>query len=193
MDEMCKHSTCERPTYAKGYCHGHYQRKRNGKDMDEPFRLYGNPEKSFWQKVEKTDGCWDWSGAIDSGGYGHQRVSGVLKSAHRFSYELHFGEVPDGMHVDHVCRNRKCVNPEHLRLATVEENKQNSAAYANSASGVRGVTYRKDLGKWHASSMKAGKKYHLGYFPTVGLAEDAVVEWRRANMPFSEMDKVKEN
>lgn len=83
-----------------------------------------DPEK-FWAKVEKTDGCWIWRGATSAkSGYGHVRVP-VRKSttsAHRAAYVLSGGVLIEGWQVDHLCRVRNCVNPEHLELVTAREN-----------------------------------------------------------------------
>lgn len=79
-------------------------------------------EKRFFDKFEKTDGCWEWTGYINRGGYGVLEFGGS-KGAHRISYEIHSGKaIPDGLHVDHLCQNRKCVNPAHLELVTTGEN-----------------------------------------------------------------------
>lgn len=78
-------------------------------------------EQRFWEKVEKTDGCWLWVGSRDGNGYGLIR-NGRLVKAHRLSYEMHKGEIPDGMEIDHLCRVKACVNPAHLEAVTHREN-----------------------------------------------------------------------
>jgi hypothetical protein len=76
----------------------------------------------FWEKVEKTDTCWEWRGSHATNGYGRFQTSGGSKAAHRISYEALTGPVPRGLELDHLCRNRSCVNPEHLEPVTHQEN-----------------------------------------------------------------------
>lgn len=84
-------------------------------------------EQRFWAKVRKGDVCWNWTGAISSGGYGNFYTGGGRAAArhvhaHRFAYELLIDPIPEGMCLDHLCRNRKCVNPDHLEVVTRGEN-----------------------------------------------------------------------
>lgn len=78
-------------------------------------------EDRFWAKVEKTSDCWIWKGAKHGRGYGNFFASGYVL-AHRFSYELARGPIPPGLTIDHLCRNRLCVNPDHLEAVTMRVN-----------------------------------------------------------------------
>lgn len=161
--------------------------------MDKPFRVFGSPVESFWQKVKKEEECWVWTGSLGGSGYGQQRIEGKLVYAHRFSYEIHVGPIPEGMQVDHVCWTPTCVRPDHLRLATRTENQQNrKGASAVSRSGIRGVFWDESQKVWRAEAWLNGSAHRLGRFSSPAEAEEAVVAWRRENMPYSEMDKRKE-
>ena len=76
----------------------------------------------FWAKVHKTDTCWLWTAAITGTGYGAIGVNGKTVLAHRWAYEQVKGPIPKGMQLDHLCRVRHCVNPDHLEAVTSREN-----------------------------------------------------------------------
>lgn len=84
----------------------------------------GDPDALFWQKVAKgADGeCWVWTGSKVRTGYGVHWADGKHVKAHRYSYALHYGEIPEGMSVLHSCDNPTCCNPAHLRLGTQKDN-----------------------------------------------------------------------
>ncbi len=79
-------------------------------------------EKRFWKSVEKNKKCWLWKSALSAGGYGVFGIDNKIIYVHRFSYELHKGKIPKDKQIDHLCRNRSCVNPDHLELVTQKEN-----------------------------------------------------------------------
>jgi hypothetical protein len=81
-----------------------------------------NPVARFWPKVQKSDTCWLWTAAACPLGYGRFGVGGEVVLAHRFSYELHRGRIPDGLSLDHLCRTPRCVNPDHLEPVSQREN-----------------------------------------------------------------------
>ncbi len=94
-------------------------------------------EDRFWAKVDKTDDCWLWTGAINQSGYGTlslgSRSEGTI-GAHRASYILNIGTIPDGLQLDHLCRVRHCVRPEHLEAVTPRENKRRGEGVAGTKS-----------------------------------------------------------
>lgn len=82
------------------------------------------PAEWFWVRVKSTpeDGCWEYSQTV-GGGYAQFFVSpGVKVYAHRFAYELLVGPIPEGLTLDHLCRNRACVRPSHLEPVSLSEN-----------------------------------------------------------------------
>lgn len=80
-------------------------------------------ESRFWPRVNRTDGCWLWTGP-KANGYGRLYVGGKrwAMQAHRFAYELLVGPIPPGWQIDHLCRNPVCVNPSHMEPVTSREN-----------------------------------------------------------------------
>lgn len=76
----------------------------------------------FWSKVRKTKSCWIWNGARTTTGYGTCSFNNRTQRSHRISYLITKGAISNGLVLDHICRNRICVNPNHLRAITNREN-----------------------------------------------------------------------
>ena len=161
-DDTCSVPDCDRGAYARGWCNKHYQR----------WRTHGDPTltlkpRRVWGEGLKRDGdCLLWEYSFDYHGYGRVTVNGSQTLAHRHAYAEAHGPIPDGMLVDHICHNRACVNVDHLRLATRQQNNSNRAgATALSSTGARGVYP-------YGSRFRVGIKSHgvlrfYGVFDTV--------------------------
>lgn len=146
--------------------------------------------RKFWDKVAKTDSCWNWTASIRPDGYGQVSSYGKVSLPHRVSYELANGPIQPGIHIDHKCHNRACVNPAHLRPVTTKENQENrSGASRVSATGVRGVSWSARRGKWRAQVGHNGKSIHVGYFTDLREAEAAAIALRNELFTHNDMDK----
>lgn len=130
-ERTCRIEGCVKPwRYPKiDLCNAHYLRNQRHGD---PLYVAPRPtlRERFDSKVLKRDsGCWEWSGAhFQATGYAIFNVPSDRdgrwrpRTAHRVSYELYVGPIPDGLFIDHLCRNHGCVNPEHLEPVTPQDN-----------------------------------------------------------------------
>ncbi len=138
-------------------------------------------EERFDAKVDKTGECWRWTAGTSRAGYGMFRDEEQRQVyTHRWSYARHVGPIPEGMEIDHLCHDRSCVNPAHLRLATRKQNQENRrGAQSNSRSGVRGVSWCARTRRWRAVVGHHGKQVNVGRYDDLAEAEAAVIAARR--------------
>lgn len=187
--EHCRAQECLREVRALGLCTMHWTRNsKYGIFEGAEYEAVANkrpPKKSneerFRNKIVFTPTCWLWKGAINhkgSKGYGRLSVNNKTVRVHRFSYELFYGKIPEGLLVDHKFVSygcpRHCVNPTHLRLVTNKQNQENlSGALASSKTGVRGVMFVEQVGKYRVLVGHNGKGVNGGYFSNLAEAEAA--------------------
>jgi hypothetical protein len=147
-------------------------------------------EERFWSKVNKTETCWLWTDRTDDWGYGHFSDGGTTEPAHRASYKMANGPIPDGLFIDHMCHTPACIRPEHLRFATNKQNQDNlSGLISTNTSGVRGVQWDKRSKKWTASVGHHGKRLHVGTFADIKDAEAAVIAKRNELFTHNILDR----
>jgi hypothetical protein len=143
----------------------------------------------FWSKVDRTDYCWIWTGSTNGGRYGKIRDGGTIKSAHRFSWELEHGPIPAGMHIDHICHTPRCVRPDHMRLVTRKQNRENlNGAQRNNVSGHRGVTPNQ-AGNWMARVRHNKKMHYAGTFDNIEDAAEAARILRNQLFTHNDLDR----
>ena len=142
----CSVDGCETKPIARGWCSKHYQRwqttgdplgaKTATEDMtaDERLRYIG------WDVTESE--CWEWRGNRFHKGYAQIRYQGKTRSGHRLAYETWVGPIPEGMLIMHICDNPPCINPDHLRVGTNDENMADMLAKNRQAAGERHGNYK---------------------------------------------------
>lgn len=124
----CAVDGCERPAERRQWCNAHYRRwLRHGNPVaGRVAEQTGSPTERFWAKVDKSGDCWIWTGYLTPRGYGTYTFgsgpNAMWASTHRLAYELLVGPIPDGLELDHLCRNPPCCNPAHLEPVTGAEN-----------------------------------------------------------------------
>lgn len=126
----CSIADCQARYFSLGYCRPHYRRlKAYGDPSYAPPKL--SDSERFWSRVNKTDGCWLWTAGGIPQGYGAFKPSGSKQVlVHRWAYEALVGPIPEGLVIDHLCRTRRCVNPDHLEPVSNEENLRRGYGYA---------------------------------------------------------------
>lgn len=183
---ICTVVGCGKVVNGRGLCPRHYYlMKTYGSTEERPRRTL---EDCFWPRVRMTSECWHWTGTLDREGYGRL---GKRAKAHRFAYENVNGPIPPGLVIDHICHNRSCVRPEHLRAVTTKQNAENlRGAKSGTRSGVRGVSWNERRQCWQACVCHHQKKIHVGWFKELADAEDAVIQKRNEVFTHNEIDRV---
>jgi hypothetical protein len=130
--DPCPVGNCGREPYSKGLCNPHYERLRRTGNLSPEVPI-GGPDKTLWtdeqwaaeilpRYVRQPNGCLEWTGNLTHGGYGRAWFRGKMQPAHRVSYMLNVGPIPEGMVICHHCDNPPCGDPAHLFLGETADN-----------------------------------------------------------------------
>jgi len=149
-------------------------------------------KERFWAKVDKSGDCWIWTAYVLPVGYGQFGIRKTkMALAHRYAYEDAIGPIPDGLDIDHMCHNRKCVNPAHLRAVTRKQNLENhSGANRTNLSGVRNVHFHKATQRYAVSVTHNGKSHYGGSFARLEEAAAAAKALRLSLHTHNDADRI---
>lgn len=145
----------------------------------------------FWSKVDKSGDCWVWLGGQNKYGYGRFRFSSrKYEPAHRIAWgQVHPDETLPEM-LDHICHNRLCVKPSHLRVANKKQNGENrSPASTYSKSGFRNVYWHAGGQRWTVTLNHNGRTVYGGLYTDVEDANVAAIALRNKHFTHNESDK----
>ncbi|MEV5211318.1 HNH endonuclease signature motif containing protein [Micromonospora sp. NPDC053740] len=146
-DATCCLPECNQPRDCRDMCKPHYEPQRRRGLINVRPRL--SPEQRFWAKVNADGACWEWTASADAAGYGTFNTGSRTVSSHRYAWTALVGPVPDGLELDHLCLNRRCVFPDHLEPVTHAENvrRQGRNHRTHCPSGHRRATNRYASGR----------------------------------------------
>ena len=174
----------------RGMCPKHYAKWSKYGDPLAGKQHHSDPVESLAAHSIDEGDCRVWTGSTVGNGYGQMRVNQVGKLAHRVSYEVHVGPIPEGMDIDHTCHNRSCIKPSHLRIVTRKQNLENIVNLsAQNKSGIRGVYWDKRGRKWIAKVGHNYRNHCAGYFDTAAEAEVAVIALRNKLFTHNDRDR----
>ena len=146
----------------------------------------------FWPKVDKSGNCWLWTAGKNKDGYGQigrgNGTQGNMLGAHRVSYEMENGPIPAGMVIDHICHQRSCVRPSHLRAVTQKQNMENRRGPI-SATGVRGVYRVTNSPSFQVTVGHNGKLHYGGVHATIAEAEAVAIALRNRLHTCNDLDR----
>lgn len=111
----------------------------------------------FWKKVQRTDYCWTWTGRPNEKGYGRFGINYRNVFAHRFSWLITHGDIPEGLNVLHKCDNPICVRPDHLFLGTIADNNEDMRSKGRAAP----MPKTPNIGRFQRGGRMSGENHHL--------------------------------
>lgn len=189
---FCVVESCGREgRVTRGMCSKHYAKwQRHGDPLAGRQNATQGPAQALALRSKSEGDCRIWTGSDTGNGYGVVRIAGRLVLAHRASYELANGPIPEGMVIDHLCHSRGCIEPKHLRAVTQKQNLENNATpNPRNKSGVRGVFWSNRLNAWVAQVCHNYQRHHVGTFASLAEAEVAVIAKRIELFTHNDLDR----
>ncbi len=117
-----------------------------------------DPLARFEAKLDRRDdGCWIWKASCYRNGYGQFYYEGRLQPAHRVSWQLYRGPIPESLTIDHLCRTKLCMNPEHLEPVTMRVNSQRGKGSTTVC--AQGHVYDKENTGWKLDGKRGWRRY----------------------------------
>lgn len=188
---ICSVPACSEPARKRGLCTPHH-REAGGDLEDRLFRANSAALSSiFWGRVTFDEDHWLWTGTLARGhGQFHHPATGTTP-AHRFSWWLANGKIPNGMQIDHTCDVAHCLKPSHLRVVTPRQNTENwKNMLSTNTSGCRGVHWRKDSNRWQVTIRVDGLTRHFGYFRDLDEAREVARQARNELLSHNDRDRL---
>lgn len=194
MRGICSIEGCDREIKGQKWCNVHYMRwyHHGSPHYSRDKYLEELAPQRFWAKVNKANSCWEWRGTFNDSGYGLFHAHGKRWRAHRYSWTMANGAIPEGMFIDHICRNRACVNPGHLRFASVKQNSENTTSRTGALSRYRGVTFDKKRNKWIAQVHHSLRNVYGGAFDSEEEAGIAARDLRNILFTHNHEDRIED-
>lgn len=166
MTRKCSQPGCKNRSEKRGFCSGHYQRWRSGKEMESPLRLVAAPlleRMKQYIEYDTNGGCWLWAGSIHESGYGLIGVNNRSRRVHREMWRIFRGPIPrgSGYHgtcVLHRCDIPACCNPDHLFLGTQADNMRDMRAKGRWSRGDRPKFDRRTYQREYMRKRRAAQK-----------------------------------
>lgn len=185
---ICTIEDCAEFAKGQGMCNKHYLRVR--KYGDPHFsRAYLDPKEAFKANTRFDGNCLIWTAHRTPDGYGRFNVGGGRRMlTHRFAWETEVGPIPEGLLLDHICRNPACCNVRHLRLVTNKQNCENvEGPRTDSASGFLGV--HKHGNRWRVVVGHYGRRHNGGSYGTPEEANAVAVALRNRLFTHNDADR----
>ena len=189
--KTCVEAGCDNKITARGLCRSHYNKAHHSGALGEVKPHFRGPSSERLKHYSRREGeCIVWTGPLDVSGYGKMRHRGKQMGTHRVAYELATGPIPDGMQIDHICHNTRCMNVDHLRTATPKTNAENKqGACSNNKTGYLGVSKAAGRNKFRAAVKHHGETYFLGNFDTAEEAAEVARNKRNELFTYNNVDR----